>query len=572
MMKKFFSLSLLALLTMSAWAQTSVTLDFTTNDWDLPTEYTVEEGTFTSGDYTIKIAGSEGNGYRFNSNYLIFGKEGAYLTLPAFSNNVKKIEVVGRSGASASTKQNIFVNGEAISTETTGCVSTNTYAIPVDYQAAGTIYTLMITSNHNSQVTSIIVYFEDDDTPVDPGTVNTYSKVTSLDDLVPGKKYILVNEEAERAMGQITDTSTKYGSAVTITIADGVVNFDNTDVVELTLGEGTIDELGNSTWTFDMGGEGSYINWSSGNSLNTVTDTPLDNNAMWLATVTDDGIVLKNKADNTRILQYNASNPRFACYTSSQKPAVLYVQETTEEEGIANLSEANALEDDVNFTFNGNAVVTYQQGDYLFVRDESGYGQIYGMVDGTFENGQVLSQGWNATKTSVDGWVKFTDPTGISASGDTNTELAAAQVLTGAVDESMLNAYVCIEKVDKGFMPLRTLPLPDGTNIEITSCLWASNQPALGIYNIYGIICKDGGALKFNLITFEKYVDPTIRGDVNDDKDVNIADVTALIDYLLSNDATNVNLLAADCNLDGDVNIADVTALIDFLLSGEWPN
>ena len=62
-----------------------------------------------------------------------------------------------------------------------------------------------------------------------------------------------------------------------------------------------------------------------------------------------------------------------------------------------------------------------------------------------------------------------------------------------------------------------------------------------------------------------------LRGDVNNDESVNIADVTALIDYLLSSDATGVNLEAADCNLDESINIADVTALIDYLLSGSWP-
>ena len=59
-------------------------------------------------------------------------------------------------------------------------------------------------------------------------------------------------------------------------------------------------------------------------------------------------------------------------------------------------------------------------------------------------------------------------------------------------------------------------------------------------------------------------------GDVNMDGDVTIADVTALIDYLLSGDASGVNLSAADCNQDTNVTIADVTVLIDFLLCGFW--
>ena len=63
---------------------------------------------------------------------------------------------------------------------------------------------------------------------------------------------------------------------------------------------------------------------------------------------------------------------------------------------------------------------------------------------------------------------------------------------------------------------------------------------------------------------------PEIRGDVNKDGQVNISDVTALIDYLLSGNPSGVNLTAADCNQDSSVDISDVTALIDYLLAGSW--
>ncbi len=55
-------------------------------------------------------------------------------------------------------------------------------------------------------------------------------------------------------------------------------------------------------------------------------------------------------------------------------------------------------------------------------------------------------------------------------------------------------------------------------------------------------------------------------GDVNHDKEVNIVDVTALVDYLLGNG--EICLTCADVDGDEDVNIADVTALIDRLLGG----
>lgn len=63
-----------------------------------------------------------------------------------------------------------------------------------------------------------------------------------------------------------------------------------------------------------------------------------------------------------------------------------------------------------------------------------------------------------------------------------------------------------------------------------------------------------------------------LRGDVNNDGVVSVSDVTALIDYLLSGDASAINIGAADCNEDSSVTIADVTSLIDYLLSGAWAN
>ncbi len=62
----------------------------------------------------------------------------------------------------------------------------------------------------------------------------------------------------------------------------------------------------------------------------------------------------------------------------------------------------------------------------------------------------------------------------------------------------------------------------------------------------------------------------TERGDVNGDGQVKIGDVTTLINYLLSGDASGINLQAADCDQNGQVKIGDVTALINYLLSGTW--
>ena len=73
-------------------------------------------------------------------------------------------------------------------------------------------------------------------------------------------------------------------------------------------------------------------------------------------------------------------------------------------------------------------------------------------------------------------------------------------------------------------------------------------------------------------ITFEYEKDQAsdfIRGDANQDGNVNISDVTELINILLSGAEAPAE---ADCDLDSKVSISDVTALVNYLLSGQWPN
>ena len=58
-----------------------------------------------------------------------------------------------------------------------------------------------------------------------------------------------------------------------------------------------------------------------------------------------------------------------------------------------------------------------------------------------------------------------------------------------------------------------------------------------------------------------------VPGDVNHDGEVNIVDVTDLIDYVLDN-TSPICTICADFNQDGDINIVDVTDLIDYVLTG----
>ncbi len=85
-------------------------------------------------------------------------------------------------------------------------------------------------------------------------------------------------------------------------------------------------------------------------------------------------------------------------------------------------------------------------------------------------------------------------------------------------------------------------------------------------------ICLTLLFLMMSAVFFTIAASDYVRGDCNQDGNVSIADVTSLIDYLLSEDASLINLDAADTNKDGNISISDISSLLDYLLAGSWPD
>ena len=116
----------------------------------------------------------------------------------------------------------------------------------------------------------------------------------------------------------------------------------------------------------------------------------------------------------------------------------------------------------------------------------------------------------------------------------------------------------------------------DGVLFMNGSCtdVYTFEVSGIGQYMVHAVAKMPGksdsnmGGLEFMII--EDPQPQSLRGDVNGDGFVNIADVTDLINYLLTDDATGINLENANCNNDQSVNIADVTDLINFLLTDAW--
>ena len=61
--------------------------------------------------------------------------------------------------------------------------------------------------------------------------------------------------------------------------------------------------------------------------------------------------------------------------------------------------------------------------------------------------------------------------------------------------------------------------------------------------------------------------DTNLKGDINGDGEVDVIDVTILVDYILGNNPDNCNESACDVNENGEIDVTDVTSLVDIILN-----
>ena len=134
--------------------------------------------------------------------------------------------------------------------------------------------------------------------------------------------------------------------------------------------------------------------------------------------------------------------------------------------GVESLEIAADMGADIEIAFTGNAVVTYQNGQYLYIKDETGYGLIFGSTNGganpVFDQGTMLAPGWQAKTAIYNGLHEFINATGLDSIGITTV---APEIITVDQIEDKVNAYVQIEHVKS--VSGTTATLTNGTTVAL---------------------------------------------------------------------------------------------------------
>lgn len=135
-------------------------------------------------------------------------------------------------------------------------------------------------------------------------------------------------------------------------------------------------------------------------------------------------------------------------------------------DGVATIAEYLALADNATFTFTGNAVVTYVDGNdkrYLYIKDNTGSAMIYGNGIATdFNQGDVLASGWTGTKTNYNGLYEITAAANLSTTGTTQT-VTPVEYTTANITAENQNVYCVLRGVKLASVNGRNFTFEDGT-------------------------------------------------------------------------------------------------------------
>lgn len=165
---------------------------------------------------------------------------------------------------------------------------------------------------------------------------------------------------------------------------------------------------------------------------------------------------------------------------------------------------------------------------------------------------------------------KLTLPLGVSVVDENGllvsslTDRSVGMTMIGRKDPDAINSYLFV------LFSLEGKAISGNKDAIASIRLSMSKQMEVGIYDI---ILEDVYMTSNQFLTIsptecisEITIKDMILGDVNNDNDIDIADVIGVVNYILKNPSETFILGSADINMDGDIDIADVIGVVNIIL------
>ena len=227
-----------------------------------------------------------------------------------------------------------------------------------------------------------------------------------------------------------------------------------------------------------------------------------------------------------------------------------------------------ALSTGVKGMISAELSVIYQNGSYMWVKDANTYGLVYGYLTNKFVNGDKIKN-LVAHWVTYDGYKEIIPVDESAVKSGEGAPVAAEEVALEDVSLDMMHQYITVP----GVALTATETAGTYTGNDGTVDLQVFNKFANDVvipenlagkkFRITGFVAKYKTQLQFIPVEVKDEAAGTL-GDINGDGEINVSDVTALINKILG--ASDYSNEVCDINGDGEINVSDVTALINMIL------
>lgn len=189
------------------------------------------------------------------------------------------------------------------------------------------------------------------------GKIATYTRITSIDQLIAGKPYIIIGEDGSKyyAMGSQANNNRP------------AIEIDADETTAILLESGDVHEFfisGDATnfYTFFDQSESGYLYAASSSNNYLKTKATLDNNGKWTIEIDEEtgtASVVAQGEYSRKVMQYNSGNNLFSCYgSSSQRPVYLYMKDNVNAHNIySNTTIDGDLEITTSYGVNNDAIL-----------------------------------------------------------------------------------------------------------------------------------------------------------------------------------------------------------------------
>ena len=171
--------------------------------------------------------------------------------------------------------------------------------------------------------------------------------------------------------------------------------------------------------------------------------------------------------------------------------------------GDMTIAKFNVLEDGSSVTFDNTVTTLAQKGNYLYVKDATGYLLIYGNVNQTYKMGDVIPAGFSGEKTTYSGEPEMKNPSNFSASSKSES-VTAEEIAINGVNHANFGKYVVIKgvKVDaeNKLVSISTMNAPYFDRFGVTA---PTDDADYDVYGIVGSYQPKGGDVVYQLLPLE---------------------------------------------------------------------